>query len=116
MHGKMQEFELTDTVPLTHTSAVWGRGLCFLILSLLRAGPHGVAAAADGWLWASCLYPVSLQGLPLGCWAAMAATSLFPKGQAFFKFTYVILLHSSLQHHHGIGSCILYEKKKEMRP
>lgn len=75
MHGKMQELELTDTVPLTRTSAVWGQDLCFLILSLRRVRPHGVAAAADGWRWASCLYPVSLQQLPLGCWAAIAATS-----------------------------------------
>ena len=67
---------------------------------------------AVGLLFVSCVP----SGVTPGLLVAMAATSLFPKGQAFFKFTCVISLHSSLQHHHGISSCILYKKKKEMRP
>ena len=44
MYGKMQEFGLTEIIPLIYTSAVWGQYPVFSHPEFPQGAPWGVAA------------------------------------------------------------------------
>ena len=66
MYGKMQEFGLTEIIPLICTSAIWGQYPVLSHPESPQGASLGVAAVADC-LMAGILFPLELpQGSPSG--------------------------------------------------
>ena len=64
MYGKMQESGLTEVIPFTGTSAIWGQFPVFSYPESPRGAPSGGWLMA--WWWPCCLHPEFPQGSPSG--------------------------------------------------
>ena len=64
MYGKMQESGLTEIIPFTGTSAIWGQFPVFSHPESPQGAPLGGWLMA--WWWASCFHPEFPQGSPSG--------------------------------------------------
>ena len=85
MYGKVQEFELTDVVPLIRIS-----GPC-AFSSWVSSGSvnMGWLQWLMVWRWASCLYPVSFRAHHLAAVRNGCNILCFLRGQAFFFNSHV---------------------------